>query len=772
MRIEFVEVRNFRRLGAVRIDISKSTTLFVGANNSGKTSGMTALRTFLIQKNRKFSINDLPLSSWWKIDKFGQDLEAHGAGAVKLDWHAILPSLDIWLDVEPKHLHRVSHLLPTLNWRGESIGVRLQLEPAHEEEISQKYIHARNASIQTTAMAQSAGINSASSADSYTVKLWPSNMSEYVARYMSQDFVVKAYLLDPTKCALPVDGLAQPQVLPQELLPIECEPFSGLIRIDEINAQRGFSDYTQPAAESDAQPNGSDRRRLSDQLRVYYTKHLDPSERPEPSDVDALQAIHSAQEKFDDRLKLGFSGPISELENLGYAGISHPRINIATRIRPTDGLTHESAVTYEILGSAAGAPVTNYRLPEQSNGLGYQNLVSMAFRLISFRDAWMRVGKAAKSLNDLGSDVPALIHLVLVEEPEAHLHAQVQQVFIKKAIDVLRNHPDLGESKEHITQLVVSTHSSHIAHETDFASMRYFRRKPAVDQLGAVPTSEVVNLSEVFGDADVTSKFVTRYLKATHCDLFFADGAIFVEGAAERMLVPHFIKGHFRELDSCYLTILEIGGSHAHRFRGLIEHLGLTTLMISDLDSAEATGHHKKAEPKRKIGLISGSAVIKSWLPYHPDIDTLLDLPEEQKVILGTGAFAVKVVYQTPMEVVVRLPLLPVEALSRTFEDSLVLANIDKFRSMPGENLISDFRSVVNSANTIDQLARGLFDTLEKTKKKAEFAMDMLYATEPTELNVPPYIELGLSWLQHQLHSKLNENIVPLPPLAPATPSA
>ena len=79
--------------------------------------------------------------------------------------------------------------------------------------------------------------------------------------------------------------------------------------------------------------------------------------------------------------------------------------------------------------------------------------------------------------------------------------------------------------------------------------------------------------------------FVSRYLQATHADLFFADGAILVEGAAERMLVPHFIRNHYEKLHSCYVTLLEVGGSHAHRLRPLIEHLGLNTFIITDLDA-------------------------------------------------------------------------------------------------------------------------------------------------------------------------------------------
>ena len=157
--------------------------------------------------------------------------------------------------------------------------------------------------------------------------------------------------------------------------------------------------------------------------------------------------------------------------------------------------------------------------------------------------------------------------------------------FILKAYSVLRNHPELGAKTQLSTQLVVSTHSSHIAHETDFSSLRYFRRLPA--GIGAeVPVSSVVNLSEVFGLDKSTPRFVSRYLKTTHCDLFFADAAILIEGAAERLLVPFFIKKDYPDLHSRYVTLLEIGGSHAHRLKPLIEYLHIPTLVVTDLDPA------------------------------------------------------------------------------------------------------------------------------------------------------------------------------------------
>ena len=140
------------------------------------------------------------------------------------------------------------------------------------------------------------------------------------------------------------------------------------------------------------------------------------------------------------------------------------------------------------------------------------------------------------------------LQLVLVEEPEAHLHVQVQQVFIRKAYSILRNHEKLGANNLFSTQLVISTHSSHIAREEKFANLRYFKRLPKGFEC-KVATSKVVNLLDVFGEETDTDKFVTRYLQTTHCDLFFADGAILVEGSAEHMLLPHFIRNKYSKLN-------------------------------------------------------------------------------------------------------------------------------------------------------------------------------------------------------------------------------
>lgn len=55
MRILAITIQNFRKLLQCHIEFSEKTTLFVGANNSGKTSAMDALGKFLADRNFNFT---------------------------------------------------------------------------------------------------------------------------------------------------------------------------------------------------------------------------------------------------------------------------------------------------------------------------------------------------------------------------------------------------------------------------------------------------------------------------------------------------------------------------------------------------------------------------------------------------------------------------------------------------------------------------------------------------------------------------------------------
>jgi predicted ATP-dependent endonuclease of OLD family len=756
MHISHVEIANFRKLYSVRIDLTDKTTLFVGANNSGKTSAIQALRRFLVKKGKGFRTQDFTLAHWSAIDEIGKTWEAATEdNPAELDpnlWTPFLPMLDIWLKVETNEIHHVSTLLPSLDWAGGLLGVRLCLRPKDLEGFYREFRTAIQDVHKLHQAAKDAEVKGEEGAEKTEMKLtlWPVSLTDFLSRKMSQHLEMQTFLLDPEKLVDPVNGQAKPQALAEDALPLDTDPLHGLIRVNEINAQRGLGETD----DADIDPESTkdhDSQKLSDQLRTYYTKHLDPFQTPDVADLAALQAIEAAQEAFDKRLHASFADAFTEVEGMGYPGVSDPKLKITSKLKTVDGLDHDAAVSFEIqMISKVGAVVPILRLPESYNGLGYQNLISMIFRLMSFRDAWMRVGKASK----IGIESKfEPIHLVLVEEPEAHLHAQVQQVFINKAYKVLRDHDHLGENPALQTQLIVSTHSSHVAHEAKFACLRYFRRLPA-GMGSTVPISTVINLSGVFGEGTETERFVTRYLRAHHSDLFFADAAILVEGPAEKILVPNFIREHYDFLTQCYITLLEINGSHAHRLKPLIEELGLLTLVVTDLDAGEVEGKKVKAAPvKRGVDQRTNNNVLKSWAPMIAGVDDLLTATPEQKTIEGDQLFAVRVAYQLPISIPKNDDEGEDEALPSTFEDALVFENTEVFSTLEGNGLVKKFRDALNANNDSSITADSLFEAL-RGGNKAEFALDVLLSEEFSKLKCPGYISEGLVWLQERLKKK------------------
>ena len=136
MLIKFVEIANFRKLLSVRVDLAEKQTLFVGANNSGKSSAMLALRRFLVPRRCPFEFHDVTLCHWQEIDRIGLSwIDAKRADEVvelTLEpWLPLLPALDLWLDVDAGEMHHVRDLIPTLDWEGGLLGVRLRYEPTN-----------------------------------------------------------------------------------------------------------------------------------------------------------------------------------------------------------------------------------------------------------------------------------------------------------------------------------------------------------------------------------------------------------------------------------------------------------------------------------------------------------------------------------------------------------------------------------------------------------------------------------------------------------------
>lgn len=134
MKIKKIHLWNFRRLEDVEIGFENEETVFVGPNNSGKTSATTAFRLFLISPN--FSIHDFSVSKVADIDAFGLKDDAEKGS---------LPSIgmDLWFSIDPNiEYGRVADLLPNASGNFEEVGVRLEYCVKDAGKLKSEYLSA------------------------------------------------------------------------------------------------------------------------------------------------------------------------------------------------------------------------------------------------------------------------------------------------------------------------------------------------------------------------------------------------------------------------------------------------------------------------------------------------------------------------------------------------------------------------------------------------------------------------------------------------------
>lgn len=744
MRIDHVHIRNFRKLRNCRIDFNKDQTIFVGANNSGKTSAMSAIIWFLKDQNR-FTTREFTLTNWKSINALAErwteinddteNREEILASLLSLEqWDTLVPSLDLWIKVAEREAYMVYKLIPSLEWKKDLVGVRLRLEPKDTKIL---YADFRTASLRAKEMKESPQY------DANNVDIFPKNMWDFLNRKgnLNKYFEIKYYVLDSQN----IDS-ENPDYNVQKTpsIPLDSNPLGNLIRIDSIEAFREFSD---PEGRND-----NDIDTLSKQLQAYYRSNYSDETQIEADDLKLLGEMKRASDTYDEKLDKSFKAPIAELNNINYPGFHNPEIHVKSHVSIVDSITHESSVQFAVQGDA------ELSLPEKYNGLGLRNLISIYLKMVQFRDQWTNLDRIEKA----GINQIEPIHLVFIEEPEAHLHAQAQQVFIRKAMDALTNDSTnaiLRENKNLTTQLVVSTHSNHIVNEVDMCHLRYFKR--VIDDHIKIPVSEVVNLSRTFGDDSDTKKFVTRYIRLTHCDIFFADGIVLVESAAERILMPKFIRDE--KMDNFYISVIEINGNHAHRFDSLTQKLGIPTLIITDIDAQEEQlkdGELKwtSAIPQKNKKQKTSNDTIKHWLKIE-SIDVLLELPFPNK-----QKDNICISYQTPIVVIWNNQKgedKSYEIYPYTFEDSLVFTNLKLFQGNEkkrGMGVITTFYNYLKKAISLEDFHEKIFSCLEKRKNvKASFATDILCTEQFDEIQAPSYIKEGLIWLQECLNNKIRK---------------
>ncbi|RWU07028.1 ATP-dependent endonuclease [Pseudodesulfovibrio sp. S3] len=729
MLIKSFQLKNFRRLKDVHVELDPKTSIFVGANNSGKTSATQAFKLFLGQSKERFNLYDFHVECWKTFDIIGVNWGDKGE---ELEMPKI--SLDLWFEVESQDIHRVIDLLPSLDWKDAPIGVRIEYAPKDPAGLIDRFNEA-------ITKAQE-GIKEDSK-----YRPWPQTLTDFLKKQLDSEYALFYYVLDHEQFDEKFSPIAgyQPAPLGGTGTKSGSKVVGSLLRVDFLNAQRHLTDE---------HSSGGRAENLSTRFSRFYERNLEKHE----DDHEAMKALVDSEERLNSHLKSVFKPMMDSLAKLKYPGFDDPQLEIKSALNPKSLLNQGAQVHYTINNpNFPSGFEQNFSLPDHYNGLGYKNLIYMAVELLDFHEHW------------IASEVRPPLHLVFVEEPEAHLHVQLQQVFIRQVQNILRQpgQDDFGYE----SQLVVTTHSPHIIYESGFTPIRYFRRSicPAIEQKSTVLNLSLFKIHDVeiegYDDIDTARhealEFLQRYMKLTHCDLFFADGAILVEGNVERLLLPIMIEKSAKELRSAYLSILEVGGAYAHRFKELIDFLGITTLVITDIDSvrlkkdieekAEEGDEEIKAGACRtsEEGAVTSNEALKQWIPGLTNIADLLAVDEAKKeIVLSEDCPAkVRIAYQTLQTVAWEGQ--EEKLVGRTLEETFALENLEWSQDLSRKHLGLRVITKMNRF-TLDEVAQKLFIRVSGNSfKKTNFALGLLLEGEGWD--VPVYIDEGLKWLASNL---------------------
>lgn len=681
MKVSKVEVTNYRLLKDFSVDLEDDLSLIIGKNNSGKTSLLTLLENFLSTEKAKirFCFHDLNSDEQqdFKVKFDAGNFESDATLGFQMRLHISYSEGD--------SLRNISNFFVNLDPERNVLVLEYSYEMSYGDisrlkDDYRKFTEVSEVNKEKTVI-------------------------DYLNRFHKDYFHIRRRSVNPDN--------------DDEFLEIkDAASLDKVISFKYIKAKRDI-DNTEATVMTKASGTLS---RLSAQ---YFNKESKTAE-ANPA-VDKLRStVASTDKTFTEEVYPEVFKPILDRVKK-YGGIvpGESIVEVVSAIKEDRILSDNTTVSYK---------QGDHRLPEEYNGLGYLNLISIIFEIEVILNDFKKKYDAKQR--------PADINILFVEEPEAHTHPQMQYIFIRNIKALLAE----AKSELHL-QTVVSTHSSHIVAESDFSDIKYFSRA----EPSSVVSKNLSALEAEYGEDSKQYAFLKQYLTLTSGELFFANKAVLIEGDTERLLLPTMMrKLDFEKQDddlpllSQNISVVEVG-AYVHIFEKFIDFLDVKTLVITDIDSNDGSGPCRVAE---------GSSTTNSAINFFFNGTSFADLLTLERVKRTFTKDKADMTWKQNANGNLYLAyqekesgMASKEITGRSFEEAFIHINHDFVVTLKDNE---DSRSIKNAAD-FDDTSKDAYDLAESCiKKKTYFALDILYNSDSKFSNwkIPSYIQEGLLWLK------------------------
>lgn len=652
MQLSKIKVQNYRLLINVELDLHKDTTLIVGRNNTAKTSCIDCISNVL--NGNDFSYDDYPLEKRKELHGLFAKFMAKEISFLELCEKISIISLEFIVDYSAD---------------------------APEDNLGSLSAFIIDVDMDTT---------EALICVEYKLKIEENSLWNLLEKSFYKDGVCVPDTVEAHNSIVSnfnkIFGLEIYAVNPKDKTDRQVKTQKQLSEL--------FPFYLIPAERTLGEDGSHNKNTLSGLISSFFDvneEDLDPKVATEI--LKLRQIIEDANRDVQKHSDEILSSLVSNAIGFGYPNAEELKLGVTTQLKIDDQIKNQTKLSYSSSSSGESLPSTH-------NGLGYKNLIKIEFLLAAF----------AKEVEKHGE---ACIPLLFIEEPESHMHPQMQQVFADYLETFLNK-----ISNVHI-QTLLTSHSAHITNTIDFSKIRYAQKTKAgvnYKNLHLLANSNANNMD-----------FIKKYLTLSRCDLFFADKIIFVEGASERLLLPDMIAKCDRselfnsviyKLPTQYYALIEIGGAYAYKFIPIVNFLGIPCLIFTDIDSMK-DGRTKSVVSEGKT---TSNSTIKWWMRQ------VKSLPED-------------------------------DSSQITLSEIIALTADKKTRGkchiefQTKENGLCG-RSLEESIMNVNRAHYGLDDSITEEslifngKSKTDFALNLI--CDYPDYEIPQYIKDGLIWLNGQ----------------------